>query len=437
MIKILCKKIPTPLTAEDIFTTVFEDSKNRVWLDSSSHTIEGKNERQRFSIMADDLGEDASIQHFSTGEIFNELNQKVPTHDVFVEHKDYECSFQLGWIGWISYEAEATFMHTDRALVLDHQTGDCFALFYNTQENTKWLMHVAQKISSVQETYLKHLGQAPVFRARDSKDSYLAKVEAILEEIRQGNTYEACLTTQLSAQTPEDFTALDTYLALRHNNKAPYNAFIQLDGTTLMSTSPERFLGITAEGKIIAEPIKGTRKRAKDATEDLEHREDLYSSLKDRAENMMIVDLMRNDLSHFAVPGTIKVDRLFDIESYQSVHQMVSTISAQLRKSAQRGDVIQAAFPAGSMTGAPKIKTMEILKELEAKPRGIYSGCLGFISHNGAVELSVIIRTLIEHQGTLSLGVGGAVVADSTPEAEYEEIQTKASGILDTLGSTF
>ena len=164
-------------------------------------------------------------------------------------------------------------------------------------------------------------------------------------------------------------------------------------------------------------------------------------SLKDRAENIMIVDLLRNDLSHFAEPGSVTVSRLCAIESYATVHQMVSSIRARLRPGASRVEAVAAAFPAGSMTGAPKISTMAILDGLEGGPRGIYSGALGYFSLDGSVDLSVVIRTLVAsgagEDTRLSLGVGGAVTADSVPEDEYQEIRTKAYGVLSTLGAEY
>ncbi|MDI2022130.1 Aminodeoxychorismate synthase component 1 [Paenarthrobacter nicotinovorans] len=191
-----------------------------------------------------------------------------------------------------------------------------------------------------------------------------------------------------------------------------------------------------------AEPIKGTRGRSADPDADAALRQDLETSLKDRAENIMIVDLLRNDLSHFAIPGSVTVSRLCAIESYATVHQMVSTVDAHLRPGAPRAEAVAAAFPAGSMTGAPKISTMDILDQLEAGPRGIYSGAIGYFSLNAATDLAVVIRTLVANPDggrgrTLTLGVGGAITSDSVADDEYEEIRTKAFGVLSTLGAGF
>jgi anthranilate synthase component 1/para-aminobenzoate synthetase len=232
------------------------------------------------------------------------------------------------------------------------------------------------------------------------------------------------------------------YLALRRRNPAPFASFLRFSGLAVASTSPERFLQIAADGRMRAEPIKGTRRRDPEPGTDAALRQELESSAKDRAENIMIVDLLRNDLSHFAVPGSVAVSRLCAIESYATVHQMVSTIDARLRPGMPRAEAVAACFPAGSMTGAPKVSTMAILDRLEAAPRGVYSGAIGYFSLNGAADLAVAIRTLVvsapgEGAAELSLGVGGAVTADSTPQEEYDEIRTKAFGVLSALGAGF
>ncbi|WP_413248681.1 chorismate-binding protein [Sinomonas flava] len=298
---------------------------------------------------------------------------------------------------------------------------------------------------------------APVFAARDSAAAYMAKVSAAQAEIAEGNTYEVCLTTTLEATlpgggTPGGRTAvvpLETYRALRRRSPAPFAAFVRFGGLSIASTSPERFLALAADGALRAEPIKGTRRRRPGASaeEDAGVVRELAANPKDRAENLMIVDLLRNDLSHHAVPGSVGVSRLFAVESYATVHQLVSTIDARLRPGASRAEAVAAAFPPGSMTGAPKISTMEILDRLEAGPRGVYSGAIGYFSRTGAADLSVVIRTLVmertdaraahDDATRLTLGVGGAVVADSDPADEYEEIRTKAFAVLDTLGSVF
>ncbi|MGZ4663288.1 MAG: anthranilate synthase component I family protein, partial [Arthrobacter sp.] len=287
---------------------------------------------------------------------------------------------------------------------------------------------------------------SPQFTARDAEAGYKAKVADAQREIAEGNTYEVCLTTALTAVPhdvgPDGLDPWQTYLELRRRNPAPFASYLRFDGLAVASTSPERFLQIAADGRMRAEPIKGTRGRDADPGADAALRQELETSAKDRAENIMIVDLLRNDLSHFAVPGSVAVSRLCAIESYATVHQMVSTIDAQLQPGMPRAEAVAACFPAGSMTGAPKVSTMAILDRLEAAPRGVYSGAIGYFSLNGAADLAVAIRTLViralgDGTAELSLGVGGAVTADSSPQEEYEEIRTKAFGVLSALGAQF
>ncbi|WP_313818316.1 chorismate-binding protein [Citricoccus sp.] len=333
----------------------------------------------------------------------------------------------------------------------------------------------------------------PVFTVRDTREHYLAKIRAAQHQIHEGNTYEVCLTTALES-TVDSFDGWATYRRLAEANRAPFTLYLRahVAGTgvgrgagtgngsqagnepvQILSTSPERFLAVSsrAEGDwLVTEPIKGTRPRGATPDEDRALAEELASSPKDRAENIMITDLARNDLSRFARPGTLATTRVCAIESYPTVHQMVSTVTAQLQPGVPRADALAAAFPPGSMTGAPKISTMDILEDLEAGPRGVYSGVAGYLSADGAADLNVLIRTLVavpvapaipamsggpagatepvESAGPsstagasgrthLSLGVGGAITADSVPEEEWDEVRTKAHGVLRVLGSAF
>jgi para-aminobenzoate synthetase len=382
----------------------------------------------------------------------------------------YPGEFTLGWLGCLGYELkretggtdlaastpDAALIFAARAVVLDHAAGTAWLLALDLPDADEWLRDARDAVetasapaagtnraASAGGSNRVVLPKASAFRSRDTSDAYKAKIAAAQHEIAEGNTYEVCLTTTLSAKVPAaELDPWQAYLALRRRNPAPFASYLRFGGLTVASTSPERFLKIASDGGMRAEPIKGTRPRAADPAEDARLRSDLETSLKDRAENIMIVDLLRNDLSHFAVPGSVTVSRLCAIESYATVHQMVSTIDGQLRRGSSRAEAVAACFPAGSMTGAPKISTMAILDRLEGEERGLYSGAVGYFSLNGATDLAVAIRTLVISEGAdgtaeLSLGVGGAITADSDPGEEYEEIRTKAFGVLSTLGAVF
>jgi para-aminobenzoate synthetase len=284
--------------------------------------------------------------------------------------------------------------------------------------------------------------------ARVTREEYLAQVRAAQDLIRDGETYEACLTTQyegpvtaLGIDAPTASTDVsadragtdplwDVYLRMRQDNPAPFGAYLRLPGATVLSVSPERFLRIDATGHVESSPIKGTRPRGATPEEDAELIEDLATSEKDRSENLMIVDLVRHDLGRTAVTGSVRVPTLFGVETYASVHQLVSTVTAQLHPDASPVACVRAAFPPGSMTGAPKRRTLQILDALEQGPRGVYSGAIGWFSLTGAVDLSVVIRTLVVTGDRLSYGVGGAIVALSDPAAEHDETLVKARPLL-------
>lgn len=460
-----------------LFESLYGRSDNAVWLDSSLPPDEGAAaERSRFSILADDGGPfGQSVRHTAGSTRVTVGNAAVRTEEPFFRWLDgvwgdravrgpegYPCEFTLGWLGYLGYELkretggsdvtaespDACLLFAGRAVVLDHVERTVWLLALDTPDAGDWLGAARTAVTGAcvepagPDTGTG-AGAGPDFTARDSEVAYKSKITEAQYQIAEGNTYEVCLTTALTAELPA--LALDprqAYLALRRRNPAPFASYLRFGDLTVASTSPERFLRIAADGGMRAEPIKGTRHRDADPARDAQLRQELESSPKDRAENIMIVDLLRNDLSHFAVPGTVSVSRLCAIESYATVHQMVSTIDARLRPGMPRAEAVAACFPAGSMTGAPKVSTMAILDRLEGAPRGVYSGAIGYFSLSGATDLAVAIRTLVLREraggGTgLSLGVGGAITADSSPQEEYEEIRTKAFGVLSALGAEF
>ncbi|YCK82524.1 aminodeoxychorismate synthase component I [Arthrobacter sp. D3-18] len=465
-----------------LFASLYGQSTNAVWLDSSNASaVAGRSQaaaRSRFSILADDGGTfGQSVLHRSGTTQVTAGSATVSTSGPFFRWLDsvwgrravraprgYDGQFTLGWLGYLGYELkretggndvasdtpDAALLFAGRAVVLDHREQTVWLLALDAPDAEQWFPEARAAVEAAAAADLDAAGAAAFsgssgtvheFTSRDSATDYKRKIVDSQHEISEGNSYEICLTTMLEAPAG-DLDAWASYLSLRRRNPAPFASYLRFGEVVVASTSPERFLRILSDGGMRAEPIKGTRGRSSDPSEDAALRHDLETSLKDRAENIMIVDLLRNDLSHFAIPGSVTVSRLCAIESYATVHQMVSTIDAHLRPGAPRAEALAAAFPAGSMTGAPKISTMDILDQLESGPRGIYSGAIGYFSLNAAADLAVVIRTLVVNPDgpggrTLSLGVGGAITADSVADDEYEEIRTKAFGVLSTLGAEF
>ncbi|WP_420370319.1 anthranilate synthase component I family protein [Curtobacterium sp. L1-20] len=381
--------------------------------------------------------------------------------------------FALGWVGFLGYEAgrgsggadrtadghaDADLRFTDRAVVVE-EGGAAWALALvadaepaASAANRAWLGTVTTPTAGADVAGGEPRLQADAAATgRVTRAAYETAVDACRAEIREGNAFQVCLTTVFALAPsvgrearvePGRDPHLDEYLRLRGADPVPFGAYLRLGPLRIASRSPERFLRIDASGAVSAEPIKGTRPRAADPVTDLAVRRSLATSAKDRAENVMIVDLLRNDLLRTALPGSVHVDRLCDVETYASVHQLVSTIGAVLPAGASRAAVVRAAFPPGSMTGAPKTSAMAIADRLEGVPRGVYSGVIGYFSTSGAVDLSVAIRTLVtvvdEDTGRVrsrTFGAGGAVTWSSVAADEADEVETKTRSVLSGVGA--
>lgn len=269
----------------------------------------------------------------------------------------------------------------------------------------------------------------PTFKT--SSTHYLKQINQILDYIKAGDILQANLSHRIDANFSGDSFAL--YQSLTCANPAPYSAYIETEQFTIASVSPEQFLALDQK-QIVAKPIKGTKPRAIEDKADYAAKKELYTSIKDRAENVMIVDLMRNDIGRVADIGSVAVKKLFDIEPHPSVWQMVSTIIATLKDSYDSVHLIQSCWPPGSMTGAPKIRAMEIIDSIEPVKRGIYSGVIGYFDRNGSVDLSVVIRTAVIINDRISVQVGGAIVADSDPHTELNETYLKGKKIFEVFG---
>lgn len=271
------------------------------------------------------------------------------------------------------------------------------------------------------------------WHAELDRAGYEARVRRVLAYIQAGDIYQANLTVRHLARRPAGWDPATAYLVLRRASPAPFSAFLGGSPVALLSASPERFLSLTPEGHIETRPIKGTRPRAADPVLDGRYRADLAASIKDRAENLMIVDLLRNDLSRVARPGSVRVPSLCAVESFSRAHHLVSVVEARLRPELGAVDLLRACFPGGSITGAPKIRAMQIIDELEAARRGPYCGSILRIGFDGAMDSSIIIRTIVATQDTILAQAGGGIVADSEPAAEWEEMLVKCRPMLDAL----
>ena len=273
----------------------------------------------------------------------------------------------------------------------------------------------------------------PLLFPAPAAEAYMDSVRASQHEIYEGNSYEVCLTAQTVAriQNPSPELFFELYRRQRAHNSAPYAAYLRCGDFSVLSSSPERFLSVDTHRNAQTKPIKGTIARGATPEEDAAAAAWLRTDEKTRAENLMIVDLLRNDLSTVSDPASVRVPVLMGVESYSTVHQLVSTVSSRLREGISAVAAARACFPGGSMTGAPKPSTMQIIEGLEGRARGVYSGALGFVSADGSANLSIVIRTLVAHdEGTVTLAAGGAIVADSDPAAEYEEMLTKLRAAL-------
>lgn len=315
-----------------------------------------------------------------------------------------------------------------RALIIDHQ------------QQQSWALSPASEAPTVNSYWLGTAEpQTPFALTSDwqsnmSAADYEHNIARIHHYLRAGDCYQVNLAQRFQASFRG--SSWQAYQRLRAHNQAPFSAFFNGPEGQVLSLSPERFLQTTAAGCIATSPIKGTRPRRQDPVADEKERESLRQSTKDRAENLMIVDLLRNDLSRVCLPGSLRVPDLFTLESYAAVHHLVSTIRARLPAGKTPLDLLQAAFPGGSITGAPKIRAMEIIEELEPHRRSVYCGSLGYLSQDGQSDTSIAIRTLVATAGQLYCWAGGGIVMDSEAQTEYQETFDKVQRILPILSDT-
>lgn len=318
-----------------------------------------------------------------------------------------------GLCGWVDYEGNFVFGEYREMLIRDEETGDwweCGGL----------------------SGKLREPGERPVaigaFREETGREAFLGAVRKAREWIAAGDIYQVNVAQAFSAEVSGDGSLFGLYEVLRDASPAPMAAWMDLDGKEVLSTSPELFLRISGNC-VETRPIKGTRPRSQDPDEDRRSAVELQTSPKEVAELVMITDLLRNDLGQVCEFGSVEVTQMLHLESLAQVHHLVSTVRGTLRNNEDAIGALAACFPGGSITGAPKKRAMEIIAELEGKPRGIYCGAIGWLGFNGESQFSIAIRTLVRGGGELRYHVGAGIVADSVPEAEYEETMHKGEGI--------
>jgi para-aminobenzoate synthetase len=453
---------------EALFTRLYSGSTWAFWLDSALV----KPGLARFSFMGDASGPLAESVTYRVGEgavqvsasgggsrrvdgtIFDYLRRELARR--WVDLPELPFDFGCGYVGYFGYELkadcgssnvhradspDAVLLFADRMIAVDHEQGRVYLLalrdrFAGSDSGAgQWLEETAGTVRAMPRAGVRRPA-GPVTVAQEvaehllvrDREQYLSDIDECRLNLLAGESYEICLTDSVRIPATQDSYAF--YRRLRRMNPAPYAAFLRLPSVTVACSSPERFLRVDRHRTVESKPIKGTEPRGRTPAEDARRSRALTASAKTRAENLMIVDLVRNDLGRVCDVGSVHVPRLMAVETYETVHQLVSTVRGRLRQDATTVDCIQACFPGGSMTGAPKLRTMEIIDSLETEARGVYSGAIGFLGLNQTADLNIVIRTAVLSDGEWRVGAGGAIVLDSDAEAEYDEMLLKAMATL-------
>lgn len=396
------------------------------------------------------------------GDILDHIQQELTerAHDTIVDEHgvkvDLPFAFRLGLVGYLGYEVrretadfpgdvdvrekapepDAAFVRCGRAVVLDGSGAWLLELGENGVYDKTWSVKAEKAIRASHQRRPAFARQRTALVPQMSKQTYAKRVMKAKAAITAGDSYEVCLTTTFSTEVEAVGDPLRWYEALRTKNPAPHAAYFRLEDVALLCSSPERFLSVDASTKRVeARPFKGTAARSSDPVIDARAALELQTCVKSRAENLMIADLLRNDLSRSCELGSVNVTELCALESFATVHQLVTTVEGMACQSV--ADVVKSAFPPGSMTGAPKRRTCEILDELEGRERGCYAGCLGFFGFDGSADLNVVIRTAVlsdlKGQPRLAVAAGGALTALSDTEQEWAEVVLKATAVADAL----
>lgn len=449
-----------------VFSTLYADSTDVVWLDSGTGAAHGTS---YMGIASRVIRSDQSVERPILEILREELAEAAPdvTRDGEPTRDGANEGFTLGWVGWLGYEGrfdtlglprtqpsrypDAAFLYVDRAVAVDHGSSTISLIARGERwegDLADWRDEVAAALaaaahvtaaSAVGNATAREPAQAPPEATptpshswRYSDAEYLGMIEQCQRAIAAGEAYQLCLTTEVSVPGTPD--PLATYLALRAASPTHHGGYLRIGDVALLSSSPEIFLTVGTDRWVSSLPIKGTRPRGSSFAEDERLRAELVDSEKERAENLMIVDLMRNDIGRVSEVGTVEVTSLLAVESYAQVHQLVSTVRGRLRADLDPLDAVLACFPAGSMTGAPKRNATVILDRLERRSRGIYSGAFGYFGLDGRIDLAMVIRSIVIDPQGATIGSGGGITALSDPEDELAEVKLKARALLGVLG---
>ncbi|GHD35721.1 aminodeoxychorismate synthase, component I [Nocardiopsis kunsanensis] len=465
------RRVRKDLSPAVVYEALYKDDEKSFWLDSNSDdsrsemSVMGSCEGILSHVLSYHAESRTTLREFANGhreqvdgDIFQVVEDELTRFDC-LRWPQTTTDFYLGYVGYLGYGLKAdtcavadpspsalpdsrlTFV--ERAVVFDHSNGEFLLLALRSNDpgslldvtSKEWLEHTEKRIFDLEKCQPSGEVLPPAdlpddstleseLKFRHDRHSYIEKIRESQELIGAGESYEICLTNML--EFPRRVDPYETYSLLRKYAQVPYGAFLRYDDFSVLSASPECFLTVDADGSVETRPIKGTRPRGRTEEEDQLLKKGLLSAEKDQAENLMIVDLMRNDLNSVCREGSVHVPTLFDVESFPSVHQLISTVRGSLHPGSSPIECLRAAFPGGSMTGAPKVRTLQIIDELEEGPRGIYSGAIGWISLSGALALNIVIRSVIVERDRATFGVGGAITQLSDPELEYQETLIKS-----------
>jgi para-aminobenzoate synthetase len=466
------RTIPGEPATEALFERLFGDAEHAFWLDSADaptrlaqRSFLGTSAGPGRCVLEYDVESGTALRHGADGttseraSIFDLLDRGLAGHAIEPPPADLPPGLMGGFVGYLGYELkadcgspnvhrsdmpDAVMMLANRLVAVDHvrRRTHVVALCHGDEAEAEiWLDEAEEAVREIianppEAVTPLALSEGPgdshvSFRCGRGREQYLADIERSQAELAAGESYEVCLTDQISTDASPD--PFDLYRLLRRRNPAPFAAYLKLGEMAVVSSSPERFLSVDRDRQVEARPIKGTTSRSGDPERDEALRAELTEDEKTYAEHLMIVDLLRNDLGRVCEVGSVGVPELMIVEDYATVHQLISTVSGVLDPNRSAAECARACFPGGSMTGAPKERTMEIIDDLEDEARGVYSGAIGWFGVDGALDLSIVIRTIVMRPGRTTIGAGGAIVMQSDPEDEFDEILLKARAPMATI----